>query len=497
MHKFDKIINNYTKYLHIFENYTILTLLIEQKTTVKVAGEIMDNAYKYTKTRKSENYIKFLIPSIIGLVLFMLPISYEGQLTIPIAVLSSLILSAVENYIATILLVLVGISFVGSLLYKIANKMGWLNETMKKYTSSLFDVTPIWFAARAIAFVFVVITYYTIGVEAIFSSNTGGLVFHDLLPILFTVFLLAGVLLPLLLNFGLLEFTGALLIKVMRPIFGLPGRSAIDAIASWLGDGTIGVLLTSKQYEEGFYTEKEACVIGTNFSLVSITFSLVVLNTVGLQHMFLQFYLTITLACIVAAIVLPKLPPLSRKKDTYIDGTPANVKDEIPANEKGVSYGLRLALEKVDQKPVVKSIVVDGLHNVLDMWISVIPIVMTVGTIALIIAEYTPVFSILGLPFVPILELLQVPEAVAASQTLFAGFADMLLPSVLISGVANDMTRFVVAAVSVTQLIYLSEVGSLLIASKIPVKLRELFVIFILRTLITLPIVALVAHILF
>ena len=97
----------------------------------------------------------------------------------------------------------------------------------------------------------------------------------------------------------------------MRPVFNLPGRSAIDCIASWLGDGTIGVLLTSKQYEDGFYTKREAAVIGTTFSLVSITFSLVVIDTVGLSRMFLPFYFTVTVASLVAAIVLPKLPPLS------------------------------------------------------------------------------------------------------------------------------------------------------------------------------------------
>lgn len=73
----------------------------------------------------------------------------------------------------------------------------------------------------------------------------------------------------------------------------------------------------------------------------------------------------------------------------------------------------------------------------------------------------------------------------------------MLLPSVLIANVTNDMTRFVVAAVSVCQLIYLSEVGALLIASKIPVNIKEIFLIFIERTLITLPIVAIIARFLF
>jgi nucleoside recognition membrane protein YjiH len=469
---------------------------------VRVVNKNNNYTKENLKLKKGKNYAKFMIPSIIGIILFMFPIVNDGEVTIPIAILSNLVSGYIDSFIDYILIVLLTISFFGSLITVIIDKRFKVKETSsnekkKGFWKSLFQVSPLWLIARGVAFVFGYIVLFAQDVTFIASADTGGLVFHDLLPVLFTIFFLAGILLPLLLNFGLLEFAGALLIKVMRPVFGLPGRAAIDAIASWLGDGTIGVLLTSKQYEEGFYTEREACVIGTNFSLVSITFSLVVINTVGLPHMFVPFYLTITLACIIVAILLPKIPPLSRKRDCFIDGTSKEDKEEMPMNTKCFTYGVEKALERVDGIKVGRSIFIDGFKNVIDMWIAVIPIVMAVGTIALLIAEYTPIFRILGLPFLPILNLLGVPEAVAASQTLFAGFADMLLPSVLIANVANDMTRFIVAAVSVCQLIYLSEVGALLIASKIPVSLKEIFLIFIERTLITLPIVVVIAKLIF
>src|SRR3712207_4950492 len=116
----------------------------------------------------------------------------------------------------------------------------------------------------------------------------------------------------------------------MRPIFSLPGRSSIDCIASWLGDGTIGVLLTSKQYEDGYYSKREAAIIGTTFSAVSITFSLIVIAQVGLEHLFLPFYLTVTLSGVVAAIITPRIPPLSKKPDTYFNGNKKENGEEIP-----------------------------------------------------------------------------------------------------------------------------------------------------------------------
>ena len=192
---------------------------------------------------------------------------------------------------------------------------------------------------------------------------------------------------------------------------------------------------------------------------------------------------------------MPKLPPLSMKKDIFYPSAPKQTKEN--ASSHSFKDSLHFALKKAEGQNFVQCVFIDGAKNVVDMWLGVIPVVMAVGTIALILATYTPLFELLGLPFIPLLNLLNVPEAAAASKTLIAGFADMLLPSVLATGIESDMTRFIIASVSVTQLIYLSEVGALLLGSKIPVKLWELFIIFIERTLITLPIISLIAHFIF
>ncbi|MGL4656672.1 MAG: YjiH family protein, partial [Sarcina sp.] len=363
---------------------------------------------------------------------------------------------------------------------------------------SLFNTSTVWYIVRIIGAVFAIFTFFKIGPEFIISENTSGLLLTGLLPTLFGVFLFAGLFLPLLLNFGLLEFCGTMLTKLMRPVFGLPGRASVDCLTSWVGDGTIGVILTSRQYEKGHYTEKEACTIGTTFSAVSITFSFVIISQVGLQHMFIPFYFTITLASIIAAIILPKIGPLKKKSNNYHNNVEPQSSDAIPKNHTPFSYGMELAVEKASKNIDFKSFISEGIHNVLDIMVGVLPVVMAMGGIALILAEYTPLFNILGIPFIPLFELLQIPHAQEAASTILVGFSDMFLPSVMIAqdGIA-DITKFVVACVSVTQLIYMSEVGSVLLGSSIPISIKELFIIFIQRTLITLPIIALVAHMLF
>ena len=444
------------------------------------------------KYSKDSRFYKFLIPSLIGVILFVIPVCQDGNLTIPIAVAANKLLDLISAYSLEIIWLLISISAIVTIVHRV---VGLVILKKNPKINDLFGVKGFWFWTRMVGFVFVNMIYFDFGPEIIIGELTGGLVVNDLLPILVCVFLLAGVLLALLLNYGLLDFCGALLIKLMRPVFNLPGRSALDCVASWLGDGSIGVLLTSKQYEEGFYSKREATVIATTFSAVSITFSLVVISQVGLEHMFLPFYLTVTTAGIAAAIIVPKLPPLSRVPDTYF--VEKENQEEIPDGMPPAKYGLELALKKAENAPGITAFFKEGFENVIEMWFGTLPVILAIGTIALIIAEYTSVFKVLGMPFIPLYQVLQIPEAQMASQTVVVGFADMFLPSVIASSIESEITRFVVAATSVTQLIYMSEIGSIIMGSKIPVSFTNLFIIYLERTIVTLPVIALAAHLIF
>jgi len=438
-------------------------------------------------------WFTFLVPSLIGVFLFMTPISTSQGMTIPIAVMAKAVQTMMFGSAQAIIALIICITGVISVITKAFKPAAICNSPLLKH---LFDVSWTWLVVRLFGMAFVLMTHLSVGSEMITSANTGALVLNDLLPVLFSVFILAGLLLPLLINFGLLELAGTLMTKVMRPVFGVPGRSAVDCTASWLGDGSVGILMTARQYDQKHYTQREAAIIGTTFSAVSITFSLVVLGQVKLEYLFAPFYATVCLAGIVAAIIVPRLPPLRFKKDVLIDGSePDRDGETIPGNKTLFGHSLDVALAKANNSTGVKGTIKEGVHNALDMVFGVLPVVMAVGTFALIIAEHTPIFQYLGMPFVPFLELLQVPEAAAASQTIMVGFADMFIPSILAAGtIESDVTRFIIAAMSVTQLIYMSEVGALLLGSKIPVNILELFIIFILRTLITLPVIALMAH---
>lgn len=218
------------------------------------------------KTLPAASLWMFLIPSLIGVFLFMAPVYYNGGLTIPVAVLAKSIQALFGDYLVSIITVIVAFMSIASVATKLFKPRVIVNSP---FLNNLFNPSWVWLTVRVIGGAAIIMTFFKVGPELIWEENTGGLVLEGLLPTLFSVFIFAGLLLPLLLNFGLLELMGSLLSRVMRPLFNLPGRSAIDCTASWLGDGSVGILLTSKQYEDKFYTQREAAVVGTTFSAVS------------------------------------------------------------------------------------------------------------------------------------------------------------------------------------------------------------------------------------
>lgn len=450
------------------------------------------------KKASLSNWLLFLVPSLLGVILFMIPLKIGDGWQVPIAFLADKLSGLVEPAMPFAAMVLIIVSAVGSVIFLFVQKDEGAKPT---FVQTLFKVTPFWTLTRVVGAVFAVMVTYKLGPEAIWSENTGGMLLSPdgLVSFLYTIFLFAGLFLPLLLNFGLLEFFGTMMVKIMRPLFKLPGRSSIDALTSWVGDGTIGVLLTSKQYEDGHYTKREAAVIATTFSIVSITFSLVIIKTVGLENYFVPFYATVAVVGLVLGLIMPRIYPLSKKPDEFIDGSPqTGTEESLPEGYNVFSHGIENALATADNNRSPGKIVGDGFRNVLDMWIGVAPIVMAFGTIATILAEYTSLFTILGKPFVPYLNLLHIPEAAEAGSLMVVGITDMFLPALLADGMISDpITLFTVATVSVVQLIYLSEVGGLILGTKIPVNIWDLIVIFLLRTIIALPIVAGVAHLLF
>ncbi|AOT73027.1 hypothetical protein Gferi_07165 [Geosporobacter ferrireducens] len=439
--------------------------------------------------------LKFAIPSLIGLLLFVIPLPWGGgSLTIGVGYLASQFSASFGKALPGFMVYVVITSAVITLLSTIIKPKFILNS---KFLKDLLIVNPLTLAIRVIAAVFAYVVLYSVtavGFDKISDPNTGGVVVNDLFPVLATWFFFSGFFLPLLMEFGSMDYLGTLIRRFMRPLFKVPGRSAIDAIASWIGSGPVGVVITDKQYQEGYYTSKEAAIISVCFSLVSLPFAVFIASFLELSVSFIAFYGAISISSFIAAIVLPRIYPLNKKSEAYFEGVDVKINEEVPSGRSIHDWALERGIIRAEQAPSFMGIISSGLKTVADVYFSLMPIVMLLGTVSLVVAEYTPLFSTISKPLIPLFNLMKVPDASLAASATLVGFADMFLPAIFVKGSEFEITRFIIGALSFTQLIYLTETGAIILRSKIPVNFKDLLIIFLERTVITLPIIVIMAH---
>lgn len=439
----------------------------------------------------TKNLLKFIFGSAFGILMFLVPIPQGESFTTLLDFLKSWIKGLFGGSLSYIIMVILIVSAVMSL-YDYFAKPDWIRKN--HYLTRAFTTTPLYLVSKVIGAVFVVMVVFKIGPEVIISADTGATMV-DLCGTLFSIVLAFSFIMPFLTDCGIMEFLGVIAKPVVRPLFHVPGRASVDLIASWFGASNAAVILTREQYMRGFYTKREAGYIMTNFSLVSIPFCLMVADTMGIANIFPPFYLCICVVGIILAVIIARIPPIRMVPDTYREAVGKQIDEEIPQEKGMFAHAIEMSCRRAERF-TLRNVGEGGLEVMVGMFFDLIPIVVSWGTIALMIATYTPFFKWVSYPMGMYLNVLGVPEAFAAAPATLVGFTDMFIPALLAVTLTSVKTKFVIGVLSLVQIIYLTEVGTIIIKSEIPLNFWKLLVIFLERTIIAIPLIVLFANLL-
>jgi nucleoside recognition membrane protein YjiH len=422
---------------------------------------------------------RFFVYSGIGIFMFFIPITLGGKNTIPLDHLVTWItggLGELTRYIA-LALILAGT------VYPFAS--GRWRESPLKRTFALLNIIGL-ITGTMLVFGF--------GPQWFFDPDLGPFLFDKLvIPVGFIV-PIGAIFLALLVGYGLMEFTGVLVQRVMRPVWRTPGRSAVDAVASFVGSYSLGLLITDRVYQSGRYTAREASIIATGFSTVSVTFMLIVAKTLDIMHLWLPyFFLTFAVTFAVTAITV-RIPPLSRIPDDYFPGAMPQPEAKVTGNRGAAAWNE--ALTALKTAPRLGRNVLDNIRDGLLMSMAILPSIMSVGLIGLLLARFTPVFDWLGYFFYPLTLVLQLPDPMLAAKASAVGIAEMFLPATVVAGHESEVLRLVIAVVCVSAIIFFSALVPCILATRIPLKVWQLVVIWAERVALSLIITTPVAFLL-
>ena len=128
------------------------------------------------KLLKEKRFYRFLIPSLVGIFLFVTPINMNGSITIPIAVAANWLLDLMGDYTLTIIWLLISLSAILTILHKWVG-LDFLKRNEK--LDNLFSVKGFWFVVRMIGFMFANMIFLTsvlilssVTPPAVWSSTT-------------------------------------------------------------------------------------------------------------------------------------------------------------------------------------------------------------------------------------------------------------------------------------------------------------------------------------
>ncbi|EXJ22957.1 putative arginine uptake transporter [Alkalibacterium sp. AK22] len=441
------------------------------------------------------NKLKFILLSLLGVVFFLVPFEIGGESRIMI---SHIIYLVTDNILDEFLL----FTEVSSWIVLLGTVIFLFYTSSSKFLNNVFKASPINVVLRLVgSFLYLmVINEWFAGntlVDAVLDPDTGGLMAggDGLLTTLYITFFVGLLALPLLTHFGMVEFIGIILGPVVEKVFKVPGYAMIDGIASFVGDGTIGIVVTDNQYQRGYYNKREAYIISTSFSIVGIAFAAAVADLLGFSSIFPIFYGTILLVTLILAFITARMP-LKKFEPTYYENTEPKSND-VPDEKTVVTHAYDSAVEEAEATRVGGAFI-EAVKNIVHIYVGFLPIIMAVGTVSLIIAEYTAFFDVISVPFIYIYQLLGFSSEVAAEMApaSLAGFADMYLPALFISGSVSEAARFFIGVLAFTQLVFMSETGMILVKTEIGLNFWDVTKVFIFRTILSIPVLYLLTQLL-
>ena len=78
-----------------------------------------------------------------------------------------------------------------------------------------------------------------------------------------------------------------------------------------------------------------------------------------------------------------------------------------------------------------------------------------------------------------------------AGAVMLVGFADQFIPAIIGSTMPAVFTRFLLGCICILQVLYVTDVGALVLTSRVPFRFWQLLVLFLERVIICVPLVVL------
>lgn len=423
---------------------------------------------------------RFLGFSLLGIFVFFIRIRLNGKSSIPIDHIVSFLKEALKDYYTYIICFLSGCTFVTKAVKK---KVG------RRFADILF------FLLSAGSFVISGAVLLKAGPQSLLTAAEGAIQATG--NILCAIFV-SSVFIPLLVEYGLVDFCGMLCRPFMRRLFRTPGSSAVIGVSAFLGNYSMGHVVSRQMYEQGKFTEKETVIVAMGFSTCSVGLMLNLVNYLDLMEHWTVYVLCVLVITFTVTALVSRIFPISRKREVYKEGVSPEMEPSASGNRFAAAWreGIRRAEGAPDAFTAVKNI----LKQVFPVICEITGTSTCVITFGMLAVSHTHLFSYLGVLFRPFLKAAGVGSADLpwAVQAIGASIVEPVLAGVICA--ARDLslrTRWIVAVVPYTAIVFFAGFIPSVWSCRINCRVWEMLLIWAERVILSIILAGAAAALLF
>lgn len=345
-------------------------------------------------TKKDTYNNKIYIFSIIGIIVFFIPIKINNQYDTIIYHISYFIDNKASQIINISMIFFILLSIFKSLL------------NMEKNIINKFKITCKIFSL-------IILISVLIGKEDTFFINDSFIfILKDLIVDLSVLLPISSLFMPFLLDYGLTEIIEAYTHKFMKKLFKVSGKVFLNFLVYLLVNNVCGAFVTYRLYKDGKLREREACITILNFSILSLTLTRDLCHMINIRTIKFLF-MEIIVLCICNFIIC-RIYPLKKKKQSYY----------FKSNHKNVNckrHKIKTAIKKYNENKSNKNTLklsLSYLNDVIYILMDLIPLVILVFFISNIIYNIPVIMNMINNAICIFINIFNIPNSNSISNII-------------------------------------------------------------------------------
>lgn len=345
-------------------------------------------------TKKDTYNNKIYIFSIIGIIVFFIPIKINNQYDTIIYHISYFIDNKASQIINISMIFFILLSIFKSLL------------NMEKNIINKFKITCKIFSL-------IILISVLIGKEDTFFINDSFIfILKDLIVDLSVLLPISSLFMPFLLDYGLTEIIEAYTHKFMKKLFKVSGKVFLNFLVYLLVNNVCGTFVTYRLYKDGKLREREACITILNFSILSLTLTRDLCHMINIRTIKFLF-MEIIVLCICNFIIC-RIYPLKKKKQSYY----------FKSNHKNVNckrHKIKTAIKKYNENKSNKNTLklsLSYLNDVIYILMDLIPLVILVFFISNIIYNIPVIMNMINNAICIFINIFNIPNSNSISNII-------------------------------------------------------------------------------